>query len=211
MKRTRSGRLSVALRATTLSCLTSLSLVGCGAEGEAGGLAEAADGAESVEVEAVEQLIGSFPGLVTSVKPYAVSLSPEYALQPLLSVGDRVPRSSNPAQAYQMIGIPDGIGTYRASGGATVLYMNHELGNTTTSEPVVGAPLLRGTFVSKYVLDREGRITQGDLAYASVWDENTLVGPPADITNTTPAFARFCSGSLAYREAGFDRPIYFTG
>jgi secreted PhoX family phosphatase len=44
-----------------------------------------------------------------------------------------------------------------------------------------------------------------------VWNENTLVGPAADVSNTTPAFVRFCSGSLSYRDAGFDRPIYFAG
>jgi hypothetical protein len=35
--------------------------------------------------------------------------------------------------------------------------------------------------------------------------------PPARADNTTPAFVRFCSGTLAWLDAGFDRPIYFCG
>jgi secreted PhoX family phosphatase len=201
MRYIRSSRYALAASAGALVCLATLA--GCGAtnaEGDVEGSVIASD----------EAALGSFPGFVTSVKPYVVPVTPEYAFQPLLSVGDRVPRSSNPSQSYQLIGIPDGMGSYRDNG-STVLFINHELGNTTTSEPVVGQPLLRGTFVSKYVLDDYGRVTQGDLAYASVWSENTLVGPPADVNNTTPGFARFCSGSLSYKEAGFDRPIFFAG
>ncbi|HEY6560507.1 MAG TPA: hypothetical protein VI072_24655 [Polyangiaceae bacterium] len=158
-----------------------------------------------------EQASGTLPGYVTSIKPYAVSLSPEYALQPLLSVGDRVPRTSDPSETFQMVGIPDGIGTYRGPGNTTFLYMSHEFGNTVLSEPILGRPLNRGAIVSRLVLDGDGRITSGDRAYASVWSENTLVGPAADVTNTTPSFARFCSASLSYRESGFDRPIFFAG
>jgi secreted PhoX family phosphatase len=200
MRCIRSSRLALAASASALFCIT---LAGCGS-------AELTGDAEGSVIGTEQAALGSFPGFVTSVKPYVVPVSPEYAFQPLLSVGDRVPRSSNPAQRYQMIGIPDGMGSYRESG-STVLFINHELSNTAMSEPVVGEPLRRGTFVSKYVLDGYGRVTQGDLAYASVWDENTLVGPPADATNSTPAFSRFCSGSLSYKDAGFDRPIYFAG
>jgi hypothetical protein len=41
--------------------------------------------------------------------------------------------------------------------------------------------------------------------------ENIFVGPAATVSNSTPAFSRFCSGNLAWKEAGFDRPIYFCG
>jgi secreted PhoX family phosphatase len=202
MRTIRSSRLALAASASALFSIVPL-LTSCGATGADGDL-------EGLTLGTEQEALGSFPGFVTQVKPYAVAVTPEYAFQPLLSTGDRVPRSSNPAQSYQMIGIPDGLGSYKDSG-STVLFMNHELGNTTTSEPIVGQPLRRGAFVSKYVLDGYGRVTQGDVAYASVWNENTLVGAPADVTNTTPGFARFCSGSLSYKEAGFDRPIYFTG
>ena len=66
----------------------------------------------------------------TAVKPYAVAVSPDYVIQPLLSVGDQVPNTSDPTKTYQMIGIPDGLGATKGRGNTTVLYMNHELGNT---------------------------------------------------------------------------------
>lgn len=163
------------------------------------------------ELGSVAQEYGSSPGIVTSIKPYVAPVSPEYSIQPLLSVGDRVPRTSNPTEQFQMVGIPDGMGLYRAESDSYVVYMNHEFGNTTTSEPIVGQPLNRGAIVSTLILDAEGRVKSADRAYATVWDENTLVGPAADVTNTTAGFARFCSGSLSWKEAGFDRPIYLAG
>jgi Bacterial protein of unknown function (DUF839) len=151
------------------------------------------------------------PGFVTSVKPYVVSISPEYVVQPILSVGDRVPRTSEPAQQFQMVGIPDGMGAYRTRGGRTVVYMNHELVQAAVSEPIIGEPPNRGAIVSRLVLDRKGRVISADRAYDEVYAENTLVGPAADVSNTTPGFSRFCSGSLSYKDAGFDRPIYLAG
>lgn len=178
-------------------------LIACASEGGE------SDGVDSVR--AVNQEYGSFPGVVTSIKPYLVSVTPEYAIQPLLSVGDRVPRTMNPSERFQLVGIPDGMGVYRTEADTYELYLNHEFGNATTSEPIIGQPLNRGAIVSKLHLDRDGRVMTGDRAYASVWNENTLVGPAADVTNTTPGFARFCSGSLSYKDAGFDRPIYLAG
>lgn len=205
MNQPRVKRASVA--SCTICCALALLplLVACGSEnGET-------DGDVGTAVGAVTQEFGSFPGVVTSIKPYVVPVSPLYAFQPLLSAGDRVPRTSNPDEQFQMVGIPDGMGLYQAPGDSYVLYMNHELGNTVLSEPIVGQPLNRGAIVSTLTLDGEGRVTTADRAYATVWDENALVGPAADVNNTTPGFARFCSGSLSYKDAGFDRPIYLAG
>ena len=55
----------------------------------------------------------------TTVKPYAVAVSPDYVLQPLLSVGDQVPNTSDPTKVFQMIGIPDGLGATKGKGGTT--------------------------------------------------------------------------------------------
>jgi hypothetical protein len=151
-------------------------------------------------------------GGYTDVKPYAVSVSPEYVVQPLLSVAERVPRTSNPLQEFQMVGIPDGLGAHKASGGNVVLYMNHEFGQGVLSQPLVGGPTNRGAFVSRFVLDRNARVCSGDLAYNVVVDEeNGISLPVPQVGNTTPAFSRFCSGSLMWQDAGFDRPIYFCG
>jgi hypothetical protein len=148
----------------------------------------------------------------TPVKPYAVAVSPDYAIQPLLTVGDRVPNASDPTKEYQMIGIPDGLGATKGPGNTTLLYMNHELNSNVISEPNIGGPLNRGAFVSRWVLDKAGRVVSGERAYQTVYDaENDTVLPAPDDTNTTPGFGRFCSGSLSFHEAGFDRPIYLTG
>lgn len=148
----------------------------------------------------------------TSTKPYAVSVSPEYAIQPLLSVGDSVPNSADPTKSYQMIGIPDGLGATKGPGNTTLLYMNHELNTSVLSEPNVGGPLNRGAFVSLWTLDKNGCVISGKRAYDTVVDEETgTVLPAAEVGNTGRPFGRFCSGSLSFREAGFDRPIYLTG
>ncbi len=150
-------------------------------------------------------------GLRTSVHPYAVPVGPDYSIIPLLSVGDRVPRTSDASQLFQMIGIPDGLGAQRNWDGTITVFMNQELPNVVNSEPIVGQPLYRGAIVSKLKLAADASVLSGDLAYDSVYMENVFVGPAATISNATPAFSRFCSGSLAGKEAGFDRPIYFCG
>ncbi|MFY9265445.1 MAG: hypothetical protein WAO61_08475 [Solirubrobacterales bacterium] len=152
---------------------------------------------------------GAF-GFLTSVKPYAVPVGGEYEIKPLLSVGDVVPETSDPAKRYQFVGIPDGLGMARVRGNQTI-FVNHELTRPTTSEPVLGDPLNRGAFVSKYRVARDGSIISGERAYDTVFTENTLVGPAADTTNTTAAFARFCSAFLADRKVGFSEPIYLAG
>lgn len=149
-------------------------------------------------------------GFTTTVKPYVKPVGGKYSIRPLLSVGDRVPETGNPSAQYQMIGIPDGLGLKRTRLGST-LFMNHELPRARTSEPVVGGPLNRGSFVSKYRLNRGGSVRSGERAYDSVFAENAPVGPAPASTNATPAFARFCSGFLAGRDVGFDRTIYLTG
>ena len=147
----------------------------------------------------------------TTVKSYVVPVTNDYTIQPLISVGDRVPETNNRFGLYQMVGIPDGLGAYEDLNNNTVLYMNHELTKGTLSEPFVGGPLNRGAIVSRFLLDRDARVIAGDRAYDTIYLENSFLGPAPEVGNSTPDFARFCSGSLAWEEAGFDRPIYFAG
>ena len=147
---------------------------------------------------------------IQDVKKYTVAVSGDYETTRLLSVGDTVPETSDPAKQFQMIGIPDGLGAHRNYDGTRTLFMNHELTNAVLSEPVIGDPLNRGAFVSKLILDRNGAVVSGERAYDTVYLDDALVGPAADATNTTPGFARFCSGSLAGWAQGFDRNIYFA-
>jgi hypothetical protein len=147
----------------------------------------------------------------TAVKPYVVPIGPEYTVKALFSADDKVPLLGGaPGQQYRLVGIPDGMGAHSNGDGTSTLYMNHELSNTTLSEPVVGGPKNRGTYVSKWILDEDGDPIAGSRAYDSVYAENTFVGPAADTTNTTRPLSRFCSGFLAGPANGFDRYIYLT-
>ncbi len=150
-------------------------------------------------------------GFRTSIHPYAAGVNAEYSVLPLLSVGDRVPRTSDTTQLFQMIGIPDGLGAYDNRDGTKSVLMNHEAIGFARSEPLVGQPLIRGAFVSKLQLGADASVLSGDLAFDTVYTENTFLGPIATVSNTAPTFSRFCSGSLSWTEAGFDRPIYFAG
>jgi hypothetical protein len=147
---------------------------------------------------------------IAPIKEYAVSVVPGYETVRLLSAGDTVPETSNPAKQYQMVGIPDGLGAHPSRRDTVTVYMNHELTGSTLSEPVLGDPLNRGAFVSKLVVDEDGDVLSGERAYDTVFNENTLVGPAAAVGNATRGFSRFCSGSLAGPEQGFDRYIYLT-
>jgi hypothetical protein len=148
----------------------------------------------------------------TKIKPYAVSVTPDYALQPLISVGDRIPETGAPGSQYQLVGLPEGLGAHRSTNNTTVLYMSHGLDQAAQSEPLVGRPLNRGAFVSKLILNnRTGCLFSGDRAYDTVFNENTPVGAAPEVGNATPAFARFSSGSLNEQKSVFDRPIYLTG
>lgn len=156
-------------------------------------------------------LVNLHAGFITGVTPYTVPVVPGYSIVPLLSAGDRVPRTSNPLQQYQMVGLPDGLGAQKNADGTISVYMNHELRNNVQSEPIIGAALNRGAFISKLILAADGSVLSGDRAYDTVYYENRLVGPAPEVGNTTPGFTRFCSGTLAPEACGFDRPIYFAG
>jgi hypothetical protein len=161
-------------------------------------------------VAAVVLAVAAPAPAVTAVKPYVAQVGEEYQVRPLFSVADQVPETSDPARRYQMIGLPDGLGAHPNGDGTSTLFMNHEVTGSTVSEPLVGGPLQRGTFVSKWILDADGDPVSGERGFDTVFLENTLVGPAAEVGNSTPAFSRFCSGSLAGPAHGFDRWIYLT-
>lgn len=150
----------------------------------------------------------------TSVKPYVEPVGGGYQVKALFSVDDKVPLLGGaPGQQYRMVGIPDGLGAHRNRHGTSTLFMNHELGFTAQSEPVVGGPKNRGAIVSQWILDQDGDPVAGRRAYDRIYDENTLLGPAPEVGNEAQMprqFARFCSGFLAGPANGFDRPIYLT-
>jgi len=152
---------------------------------------------------------------IQPIKRYTIPLPGSgYETTRLLSVGDTVPMTGNPAKQYQMVGIPDGTGAHRNRDGTRTIYMNHELPVSPAvamSEPIMGDPLNRGAIVSKLVVDRRGNVLSGDRAYDVVYDESLAsptAQPAADATNSTRPFSRFCSATLVGPDEGFDRYIY---
>jgi hypothetical protein len=151
---------------------------------------------------------------IQPVKRYAVELPGSgYETKRLLSVGDTVPLTGNPARQYQMVGIPDGTGAHHNSDGTRTILLNHELtvSPLALSQPIIGDPLNRGAIVSRLVVDRDGNVVSGDRAYDVVYDEsvpNPVPQPAPDMSNTTRPFSRFCSATLVGPPEGFDRWIY---
>lgn len=151
-------------------------------------------------------------GFITPVQPYVEAVGSAYQVIPILSVADQVPETSDPSLQYQMIGIPDGLGAYARHDGTIALLMNHELTKGTLSQPVVDGPMNRGAIISRFILAQDGSVLSGERAYDTVFDETAGTSfPAADETNSSPDFARFCSGNLVGPESGFDRPLYFAG
>ena len=68
---------------------------------------------------------------ISNTKPYTVGIAEGYETKRLISVGDTVPETSNPAKQYQMVGIPDGLGAHSNPDGTTTIFMNHELTSAT--------------------------------------------------------------------------------
>ena len=152
---------------------------------------------------------GAATAAIAPIDVYADPLVPQYTTVKLISSGDTVPETSDSSKTYQIVGIPDGLGAYKA-GNDRIVYMNHEMNFAATSEPVLGQPLNRGAFVSRLVVGADGTVKSGERAYDTVYLDDTLVGPAAEVGNATRAFSRFCSGALAGTEQGFDRPIFFA-
>ncbi len=146
-----------------------------------------------------------------TVKNYAVGVAGGYETTRIISVGDTVDETSDSSKDYQMVGIPDGLGAHKNPNGTVTVFMNHELRFDTQSEPVLGEPLNRGPIVSKLLLSSDGKtVLSGERAYDSVYLDDTYKGSAPTVANATRSFARFCSGSLAGLEQGFDRWIYFA-
>jgi hypothetical protein len=150
-------------------------------------------------------------GFQTAVKPYAKGVPGSgWVTEPIFSAGDVVPETGSGNGRYRMVGIPDGLGVERAKGKSRRVWMTHELTQTDVSEPRVGRPAQRGAFATQLLLNRKGEVLSARRAFETVYQDNTLVGPAADASNTTRAFSRWCSAFLADRRVGFDRPIFFA-
>lgn len=149
-----------------------------------------ADATPGVEVEAtpeetiavpVASPVAVEPGSMTAVRPYLIATDPATLdILPILTAGEMV-------GDYQMAGVPDGLGAYKADDGV-VLFVNHEL----TPEEDENMSFAR---VSRLVLDASsGAVMSG-----------------AYVLDGTEGYERLCSASLAGPEVGFESPTFLTG
>lgn len=152
-------------------------------------------------------------GFRTSARPY---ISPtgegSFSFRQLLTAGDIVPLTGSSTGKYRFVGASSGLGALPTTvGGKPALRMlvAHEGWSDSISEPIIGAPGFRGSFVSEYVLRPDGTIVSGGPAYDTVWNVNTLLGPAARTNNSTLAIGIF-GGRLYGTDSGFDRPIYIA-
>lgn len=152
-------------------------------------------------------------GFVTSESPYLLATgTSDFEFEPLITVGDRVPRTGGGASdEYAFVGIPDAMGLYKDKvTNQNILFVAHETGSSVTTEPFPGLTKYKGAFVSRYVLSANGAVISGSAAHADLFLENTFFSATPPLEGATNAFTRFCSGSFAGREAGLDRPFFFT-
>jgi hypothetical protein len=146
---------------------------------------------------------GSNVGPSTTTKPYVVPVASGVSTTSLLTVND----AGAARNGYEMVGIPDGIGT-RWEHGKVVAYVNHEL---RQNNGIVRRHGQRGAFVSKLTIDpRTKKVVAGeDLIDPGIQYWNYATGefsttPSPAWTNKDGTIAlaqpaelgRFCSGYL---------------
>ena len=150
-------------------------------------------------------------GFKTSEFSYmAGTPSGNFNYEPLVTVGDRVPLTGDATKSFAMAGIPDASGIYRDRvTGEIILFCAHEVGRDILSTAIPGETPFRGAYVSRYVLNNDGSVKSGNVAYTQVFQENALWGATPR-SGAPSAFTRFCSGSFAGPSHGLDRPMFLT-
>jgi uncharacterized repeat protein (TIGR01451 family) len=133
-------------------------------------------------------------GPSSSATPYLVPLQSGYQVTSLLTVGDAVPLTgTTTGETYQMVGIPDGLGTYDNGDGTLTLLMHHELGNTLGAVRAHGAV---GAFVSEWIINKSTlQVLSGSDLIKQVYGWNAAT-QASNTTSGTFAFSRFCSADL---------------
>jgi Bacterial protein of unknown function (DUF839) len=167
---------------------------------------------------------GTETGPSSATAPYLIPVAPGVTLTSLLTVND----GGSADNGYEMVGIPDGLGTLEEDG-KIVAFVNHEL---RTNQGIARRHGVRGAFVSKLTIDpKTMRVVAGaDLINPGVQYWNYATGAystspsPAWTINgvTAPAqlaeFGRFCSGYLSEplqllsdtSGRGYDGQLYFA-
>ncbi len=105
------------------------------------------------------------PPFLTTKPPQLVALEAGVEIMPILTAGDVIGQGS---RAYQMSGIPDGLGLYRSGPDTVEVWMNHELGGDPSNARV-----------SHLTLDNDGAVIDAEY-----------------VINGREKFKDFCSSTL---------------
>jgi len=142
---------------------------------------------------------GVFVGPNTVTNPYVLPIADGVDITSLLTVND----AGSADNRYELVGIPDGIGTRVRSDGQLVVRVNHEL---TLDAGITRRHGQEGAFVSEYLLDpATGQVVRGRDAInprIRYYDYQTgsygpTPGAPAGaMSGHTLQFQRFCSASM---------------
>ncbi len=151
-------------------------------------------------------------GFKTSEVPYLLATpGSDFTFEPVMTVGDMVPVSGDPASKYAFAGIPDAMGLYKDRvSGENILFVAHETNSSVQTTPLPGQDTYRGAFVSRYSMSADGGFISGSVAHKELFFGNTFAASDAPRGSSGPAFTRFCSGAFAGPAEGMDRPLFFT-
>ena len=116
--------------------------------------------------------------LLQAAPSYIVSLSNDWQVRPVLTVGESA------LNGYAMVGVPDGLGAFANDDRSFTLLMNHEL---SPDKGLVRAHGQKGAFVSRWLIDVESLKVQSGA---------DLVRATLPIVVVKP-FNRLCSADLA--------------
>lgn len=124
-------------------------------------------------------------GPSTQIEPYLLPTTGGIITKSLLTVGEAV-------GGYRLVGVPDGAGIWEGVGSTFNYVSNHELQRVQGTARAHGS---RGAFVSRWVIDRDGRIISGRDHATSA--SNILTWNGNAYTPGTTAIDRLCSADLA--------------
>ncbi len=137
-------------------------------------------------------------------RAYLKAIDPSVTITPLLTVGESVPLTGNPLQAFRMGGFPAGLGLTPSDSMTARLFMSHDINSKNLSDAFITGPARRGAYVSEYLLDKAtGRVLSGRYAFESAYKIS-------DISPTPGFFSGFGSGFLAGAAEGISTPFYLT-
>lgn len=125
--------------------------------------------------------------------PYSSTSGVVRQITSIVTATDLVPTTGQPAMAYEVAGLLDGLGCYDNGDGTLTVIACHELGQNSGVIRRHGAV---GTFLSELLLDKNTLqvISASDLIHTFV-DVN---GVDRNVANSNPiALGRFCSADLA--------------